>query len=64
MMVYVLTADISNKDGLSSEIYLYGVYNSAEKAIEAQKNIKGCKHAQINMIELNEECEQFIGGYI
>lgn len=62
MKVYVLTAD-TYYGGWGREISLIGVYNSLEKAEKAKGKLK-YPLSEINEVDLNEDTNVYLGGYI
>lgn len=62
MKVYILTAD-TYYGGWGREISLIGVYDSLEKA-ENAKGISIFPLSEINEVDLNEDTNVYLGGYI
>lgn len=63
MKVYVLTADTYD-DGWGSEIELFGVFSTKEKA-KKQANEMGLYNYDIDQINIDEIGKQiYLGGYI
>lgn len=62
MKVYVLTAD-TYYGGWGCQFSLIGVYNSLEKAEKAKKKLK-YPLSEINEVDLNEDTDIYLGGYI
>lgn len=63
MKVYVLTADVWD-NGYGSEIELFGVFSTEEKA-KKQASKMELGYYDINQVDIDETKEQFyLGGYI
>lgn len=63
MKLYVVTYDGCDENW-GTDIYLYGIYDSKEKAEKASAKII-TYHGEINEIELNDNNNQriYLGGY-
>lgn len=62
MKVYILTAD-TYYGGWGCQISLIGVYDSLEKAEKAKRELK-YPLSEINEVDLNEDTDIYLGGYI
>lgn len=62
MKLYVVTYDGYDMP-YGCEMYLYGVYDSKEKAENTTKGKNHMYSFEISEVELNKEGNKYIGGY-
>lgn len=64
MELYAVTANTYD-GGYGAEIALFGIYNSRAKAETRKREVLNkYGHANLECINLNADCEKYLGGYI